>query len=616
MRNLESRKLTYFIIFILVGIIFLIRLFYLQILDDSYTEYARRNVLQEVTIYPARGLIKDRNGELLVYNDAIYDLMVQPNQVQAMDTLEFCKLLSITIDDFVKKLNKAKAYSMKKSSLFEKQITAKTYASFQEKLYAFPGFFVQIRTDRKYNTNSAAHVLGSIGEADSSRIAASEGYYKPGDFVGQSGIERSYELLLRGRKGVKYVLVDVHNREQGAYKDGIFDTAALPGINIYTTLDKELQAYGEELMQNKIGSVVAIEPATGEILSLVSSPGYDPNLLIGRDRGNNYAKLLLDPIKPLLNRPLSAPYPPGSIFKIIEALVAEEEGVLGPDTRYHCGGGYRVGGHTVKCSHGHPSPLDLRGAIMHSCNPYFCYVFRSIVDQPKFDNFEESYINWYKHMQSFGVGRKLGIDLYGEAKGILYKSTDYDKIYGRYSWKGSTIISLAIGQGELGVTPLQMANIVAIIANRGFYYIPHILKYIGEEKTQIPDFNKKHYASVDSGYYPVVVEGMADVVRTGTARSAQIKGIEVCGKTGTSQNPHGKDHAIFFGFAPKDNPKIAIAVVVENSGFGGVWAAPIASLMMEKYLFKDSTTTRPDLEKRIKEANLIPEKYAKPAPKQ
>lgn len=599
----KGRQWFYYILFGVVGFVFIVRLFSLQVLDDSYKSLSKDNFLKRVVQFPPRGLIYDRNGELMVYNDATYDLMVVPRQVKDLDTAELCRLLRISREDFLKKMERCMENPYR-SSVFEKQISGRSYSRLQEHLFDFHGFYVEIRTDRHYKARSAAHVLGSIGEVNDQIIANSNGYYRQGEYTGISGIERSYEELLRGTKGVKNIIVDVRNRTIGPYFEGQFDTASVAGQSIYTTLDAELQAYGEKLMGGKIGSVVAIEPATGEILALISSPDYDPNLLIGRERGKNFMDLMRDPMKPMFNRPLNAPYPPGSIFKAISSLIGQEEQVLFPETRYHCGGGYRVGGHTVKCSHRHPSPLDLRGALTQSCNPYFCYVFRSIVDQRKFSTFEESYNNWYRHLQSFGIGTKLGIDLYGEAKGILKPADYYNRIYGKGSWKGSTIISLAIGQGELGVTPLQMANVMAIIANRGYYVTPHVLKYVGEKGKKGPVFDK-HYTTVNARYYPIVVEGMADVVKMGTARVARIDSVEVCGKTGTAQNPHGDDHSIFFAFAPKDNPKIAIAVVVENAGFGSTWAAPIASLMIERYLFPDRPQRRQYLEDRMVNANLI-----------
>lgn len=602
----ENRHFLYYAIFGIVGLSIAIRLFYLQVIDKSYEELARDISRREIVQFPPRGLIYDRNGVLLVYNDVIYDLMVVPRQVKDLDTAAFCDLLKITREQFVEKMKKAIIMNGdRRSSVFEKQISPKAYASFQEKLFNFTGFFIEVRTDRKYNTHSMAHVLGNTGEVSEKRIEQSNGYYRQGEFVGLNGIERSYEELLRGTKGVRNMMVDVWGREIGPYNGGALDTVPASGTNLYVTLDAELQALGEKLLQNKVGSVVAIEPSTGDILALVSSPGYDPNEFIGRERGNNYMKLLRDPMRPLFNRPLNAPYPPGSVFKIIESLIGQQEGTLTPQTMYGCGGGYRVGNHTVKCSHRHYSPLDLRGAIEQSCNPYYCQVFRAIMDQKKFKSTAEAYENWYNHMQSFGVGTQLGIDLYGESKGILYPYTYFDKLYGKNSWRSTNIISLSIGQGEVGITPLQMANVVAIVANRGYFITPHILKYIGDEKNVPDQFTKRRYASVDTQYYEAVVEGMARVVNNGTARIAQIKDIQVCGKTGTAQNPHGDDHSVFIGFAPMYNPKIAIAVVVENGGFGARWAAPIASLMMEFYLTNHAPTARPDLQKRMEEGNLI-----------
>lgn len=604
----ENRHYLYYFIFGLVGLILVVRLFYLQVIDSSYEEIAREISKRPVVQFPPRGLIYDRNDKLLVYNDVIYDLMVIPRQVKDLDTAAFCALLNITPQNFEKKMRKAKGIhgaASRKSSIFQKQISPYTYATFQEKLYKFTGFFIEVRTDRKYNTTSMAHVLGNIGEVSEKRIEQSNGYYRQGEYVGLTGIERSYEELLRGTKGVRNLMVDVWGREIGPYNRGLFDTAAISGININVTLDADLQALGELLMKNKIGSLVAIEPSTGEILALVSSPGYDPNMFVGRERGNNYMKLLKDPLRPLFNRPLNAPYPPGSVFKIIESLIGQQEGVLTADTRYHCGGGYRVGNHIVKCSHHHYSPLDLRGGIEQSCNPYFCQVFRSILDQKKFKNIDEAYENWYKHMQSFGVGTQLGIDLYGESKGILYPHTYFDKLYGKNAWRSTNVISLSIGQGEVGITPLQMANIVAIVANRGFFFTPHILKTITDGKPLPAEYTTKRYTTVDTQYFEVVVEGMARVVNNGTARVAQIDSIQVCGKTGTAQNPHGDDHSVFFGFAPMHKPKIAIAVLVENGGYGSRWAAPIASLMMEYYIKGHIPAKREYLKQRMIEGDLI-----------
>lgn len=593
-------------IFVVVALIYVARLAMMQLFDDTYIRSAQENVLQEQTIYPARGLIYDRNGELLVYNDAIYDLIVIPEQIKKIDTMAFCSVLDITKQDFIQRFEKIKrgvGYAPYRPAVFEKQLTIPIYAAFQEKLFDFPGFYVEVRTDRKYQHNNAAHIMGYIGEVTDKDIERSAGYYRMGDFKGISGVERTYEEVLRGQKGVRYVLVDSKNKTQGRYKEGMFDTAAIAGKNIKLSIDQKLQELGEQLMTNKIGSVVAIEPSSGELLALVSSPTYDPNLFIGRQRGNNYMALLRDPSKPLFNRPLAAPYPPGSIFKVIMALVGQQEKVLYPNTSYSCVGGYHMGGLTVGC-HPHPSPLILQGAVAISCNAYFCHVYRTVIDNHFYPNVEAAYQKWYKHISSFGIGHKLGVDLYGEGAGFLPPSTYYDKVYGRHRWKSSTTISLAIGQGELGITPLQMANATALVANKGYYITPHVVKEIDGAPNSNPEYQQKHWCTVDTGYFDVVINGMQDVIERGTGTVARIPGIVICGKTGTAQNPHGKDHSVFFAFAPRENPKIAIAVVVENAGFGATWAAPIASLMIEQYLTGKHDTRKYILERMLK-GNLV-----------
>jgi penicillin-binding protein 2 len=478
-----------------------------------------------------------------------------------------------------------------------------TLARFQEMLFDFQGFDIVERSDRKYKYKSAAHVMGYIGEVSEKRIESSGGYYRMGDFVGISGVERTYENDLGGKKGVKYVLVDSKRRSQGRYKNGEYDSVAVVGKRVNLSIDHKLQELGETLMQNKIGSIVAIEPESGEILAMVSSPTYDPNLFVGRERGNHYMELLKDPSKPLFNRPIAAPYPPGSIFKVIMSLIGQQEKVVVPTTTYGCGGGFNYGGLHVGC-HPHGSPLALQGAITVSCNAYFCHLYRTVVNNPAYKNREDAYNKLYDHLASFGMGKPLGVDLYGEGGGFVPKSTYYDKIYGRYRWQALTTISLGIGQGELGITPLQMANATAVVANRGYYIVPHIVKNIEFQKNPNPLFNKKNWCTVDTSYFQVVIDGMEDVVNHGTAYIARIPGISICGKTGTAQNPHGKDHSIFFAFAPKVNPKIAIAVVVENAGFGATWAAPIASLMIEQYLTQKHDT-RPALLERMIKGNLI-----------
>lgn len=584
----------------------LIRLFFLQVLDTSYKVTASNNVLHYVTQYPARGLVYDRNGEILVANQAAYDLMVVPQQLRAFDTTEFCKILDITKEQVEASLLVAKHYSYFKQSIFLKQISAKTYASLQEKLFLYPGFFVQPRTLRTYPLSVAGGLLGYVGEVDDN-VISKDSYYKSGDYIGISGLEKTYEKELRGQKGVNIFMVDVHNRIQGSYADGKFDTSSVMGKNITVSIDEKLQAYGEKLMVNKLGSIVAIEPSTGEILALVSSPSFDPELLVGRERAQNYRVLQTDSLKPLFNRASMAMYPPGSTFKLVNGLIGLKEGVLFPTTRYSCEGGYPYG-RGVGCHH-HRSPLDLMGAVAISCNTYFCYVFRSILDNPKYSNTAEALDAWRRYVMSFGFGKRLGSDVASELNGIVPSSDLYDRIYGKNGWKSLTVISLAIGQGELGITPMQMANLATIMANRGYYYIPHLVKSIEGQDGIGEQYRIKHMTLIDSSYFPPIINGMYQAVNGeagsgSTARIAAVPGLDICGKTGTAQNPHGADHSIFVAFAPKDNPKIAIAVYVENAGFGATYAAPIASLMIEKYL-KD-TITRPYLEQYILNTNLLP----------
>jgi len=604
--NISSgRNTVVILIFLTVGMIYLLRLFFLQVIDDSYKLSANNNVLRYVTDYPARGLIYDRHATLLVYNEPVYDLMIVPRQVRNMDTLEFCRLIDITPEEFIEKFKKAKAFSPIKPSLFQKQLSSETYATLQEKLYKYPGFTVQPRTLRKYPDPMAAHLFGYIGEVDTT-ITRKNPYYKEGDYIGKSGIEQSYEQVLRGRRGTRIVMMDVFNRPKGRFQDGQYDTLAIAGESISLSLDAELQKYGEQLMQNKVGGVVAIDPQTGEILACVSTPSYDPNLLVGRARTKNYASLLFEPTKPLFNRALMAYYPPGSTFKLINDLIGEQEGVLGPNTSYYCDGGYHMGSQTVKCDARHGS-LNLEAAIAHSCNTYHCYVFRSIVDQKKYRSTEEGYQAWRNHVLTFGIGKRLFSDLPQELKGNVPTVQYYDKYFGKGHWRSSTVVSLSIGQGELGITPLQMANTMCIIANRGFFYIPHIVKKIGNKANPEKRFTEKNYTDVNPNYYDIVQDGMESVVESGTAAASKIKGITVCGKTGTAQNPHGRDHSLFVGFAPRENPRIAIGIMVENGGWGAEWAAPIASLMIEKYL--TDTITRPAMEKKMLEGVLIPKIY-------
>ncbi len=578
-RSLASRKQTVIAIFLVIGFIYLVRLFYIQVIDKSYTLSANNNVLRYVTQYPARGLIYDRNGKLLVYNEAVYDLMVLPRQVKDIDTAEFCRLLEITHEGFDERMEKAVKYSKFKPSLFEKQISKETYGYLEEKMYRFPGFFVQPRTIRFYPEPIGAHLFGYVGEV-TQRLIDKNPYYKSGDYIGVSGIEKSYEDVLRGIKGMKIKMVDVHNREVGSFQEGKFDSAAIMGQDLYLSIDAELQKYGELLMQGKMGSVVAIEPATGEILAFLSSPAYDPNLLVGRVRGKNFKLLSEDPVKPLLNRAMAGTYPPGSTFKMVNDLIGLQEGLLDLDTRYSCQGKTSS---PIKCTHTHQSPLNVLVAIQQSCNPFHWQVFRSIISNGGHGGIRDNYVSWRNHVMSLGFGHKLGTDLQFELSGNIPSAEKYDEIYGRGHWNAMTVRSLSIGQGEILVTPLQLANYAAVMANRGFYIVPHVVKSVGEKGKKSADF-KKVVSTIDPVHFEIAVEGMRQVATLGTARWFQIDSVTMCGKTGTAENPHGDDHSLFMAFAPAENPKIAIAVIIENAGFGSTWALPIASLMIEKYI--------------------------------
>ncbi len=607
MNQLSERKYVIMGVFVLVGLAFIARLFYIQVIDDSYKLDARNQAFRYTTEFPVRGYIYDRKHKLLVYNEAAYDLMVIPKEVKELDTADFCKLLDITNEDFLKKMKKAvqAPNSPRKPSIFEKQLSPKDYAALQERLYRFHGFFVQSRTLRKYPMRIAANMLGYIGEADKD-MTEKDSYYNEGDYLGISGVEKTYEKVLRGKKGLHILMVDVNNSPKGSYMNGLYDTAAISGKSLESTLDADLQLYGEQLMQNKIGSIVAIEPQTGEILALVTSPSYDPNLLVGRARNKNFSTLYLDTIRvPLFNRATMASYPPGSTFKLVESLIGQHEGVLSPETRYPCSAGYApMGGHP-KCEV-HPSPLALYDAIGYSCNSYFSYVFKSIIENKKYHDTYKAFEAWRNTALSFNIGRKTGSDLANELRGNIPSIKYYDKVFGKGSWKASTVISLGIGQAELGITPLQNANVVTIIANKGWYYIPHIVKAIDDNPndTTLNRFKVKWFTSItDTAIYNNVIEGMSHVTESGTAHLLKIEGVEYCAKTGTAENPHGKDHSVFVAYAPKNNPKIAIAVLVENAGWGASWAGPIATLMMEKYL--NGKVVRKELEKTMMDANLI-----------
>ena len=590
--NYSQRKYVIGSIFILVAIILLIKLFIIQIVDDSYKHSYKNNTLRYITQYPARGKVYDRNGELLVYNDAVYDLMIVPSQAKDIDTASFCKLLNINNLTYNKNLRKAQKYSMITPSIFISQITKEEHGRIAEALYHYPGFYFQTRSIRRYPLTVAAHTLGSIGEVTKSDMERDK-YYKLGDYIGKSGIEKFYEKELRGKKGKKITVVDVHNREKESFMDGAYDTLPEAGKDIILGLDSRLQTYGEYLMAGKTGSIVAIEPATGQILAMVTSPTYNPNELVGRQRGNRYSELLNDPDKPLINRAISGTYPPGSTFKMINGLVSLQSGVINANTPYPCSGPQSS---PIKCTHYHGSPVKLYDAIENSCNPYFWQAFRDMLNSRRFKNSKEAFAFWYDNVTSFGLGRSCKSDIPFTASGNIPSKEYYDKMY-HGMWSSMTIRSLSIGQGEILVTPLQLANVAAAIGNEGYFIEPHYIKSFGDPNDSV--YFEKHIINIEKRHFKDVKKGMQNVFEGahGTARMSAIPDITVGGKTGTAENPHGKDHSIFMAFAPVENPQIAIAVVVENAGFGSTWAAPIASLMIEKYI--KGETTRPELESRV-----------------
>lgn len=602
MKPFEDRKFVILGIFFTIGFIFLARLFFIQVVDDSYQLSANNQALRTVTQYPVRGLIYDRNGKLLVYNEAAYDLMVVPSKVVDFDTTAFCQLLEISDTVFNEKIKVARKYSRYRPSIFLKQIPAFEWAIISEKLYKFNGFYGEKRTLRKYPKATSAHILGYISEVGASDIMR-DNYYKSGDYIGKRGLEKEYEKVLRGTRGKKVLMVDVHNRVKGSYRDGLYDSLPIAGKNLVSSIDRDLQAYGEKLMQGKRGSIVAIEPATGEILAMVSAPSYDPNLLVGRPRSKNYKMLQQnDSLNPLFNRTINAMYRPGSIFKIVQSLIALDEGVIKPETRFKCN-------RSIIGCHGSHTNDDLVGAIQHSCNPYFYQTYKRLIQRGKHSSiFKDANVgldNWQKRVKQFGFGVQLKTDLPGLKKGLVPTPEFYNKWYGENRWAFSTIYSNSIGEGELQVVPIQMANLAAIIANRGYYYQPHLVKSIGQDSVKRPEFTERMDTEVDSSFFNPIIEAMYKVVNEsgGTARRARMDSVIICGKTGTVQNDPWPDHSVFMAFAPRDNPKIAIAVYVEYSDFGGTWAAPISSLMIEQYLTGE--TKRPEKEKRITDAQFL-----------
>lgn len=602
MNNFDNRKYIISFIFILIGIVFIFRLGYMQLVDNKWTDRAAQISENKIITYPARGIVYDRSGEILISNQVFYDLLVIPKQVKDIDSFAFTKLIGITIEEYTERLLEAKDYSYRKASIFEKQISPEDYDKIGPELYKYPGFFEQERTLREYPLSIGAHLLGYMNEVNR-RDLNKDKFYKSGDYIGRSGIEKEYEKLLRGQRGVKYILQNAVGVNTGSYEDGQYDTAAVQGKNLTLGIDADLQAYGELLMQNKIGSIVAIEPSTGEILTMISSPTFDPNKLVGRKLSKNYRLLSKDSLKPLLNRSTTSTYPPGSTFKLIMSLIGLDQGVVNIGTGFPCTKSL------VGC-HNHPNAKSISDAVKMSCNPYFYYLVKRIIHQNKVDNpFEDAAIGldiWKEKVQSFGIGVDLKTDFGGINKGYIPGSDYYNRIYGKRSWAFSTIYSICIGQGEVLVSPLEMTNFVAIMANRGYYYRPHLVKHI-IDSTISNDFTEKVFVDIDSKHFNPVVEGMARVVNEsgGTASQARLDSIIVCGKTGTAQNPHGADHSIFIAFAPLDNPKIAISVYIENAGFGGTWAAPIAGLMIDKFLNDSISKKNIRKEKRILDANLL-----------
>lgn len=589
--------------------ILIAKLFSIQIIDDKYKLDADNNSMVYSVTYPTRGIIHDRNGNILVGNKVAYDIVVTPREVEEFDTLALANALDVS-PDFIRE--KMAEYQKKRKSIgwqsvvMLKKISQETYMNFAEISYRFPGFKGHARSIREYPYNAGGNLLGYVSEVDGKYIEKHPDEYAVGDYAGKTGIEAAREKELKGEKGYSIWLRNSKNKIESRYKDGEMDQDAVPGKDITTTIDAELQHYGQELMKNKVGSLVAIEPSTGEILAMISSPGIDVDILA--DIGKHYSSIASDPYKPMFNRAVQASYPPGSVFKLVNGLIGLQEGVLTPQTEYACKMGYHFGKHKLGC-HQHRSPIDLEESIMMSCNAYYCYIFRDLLENGKNGTIAESLDKWNEYVKSFGFGQPLGSDFPSELGGFIPTSAYYDKWYGKRRWRATTVISLSIGQGEIGCTPLHMANMCATIANRGYYITPHIIKD-SKEVTIDPKYKEKKYTMVDQKHFDPIIKGMYRAVNSpfgsgATASIAAVEGLDICGKTGTAQNPHGDDHSVFICFAPMDNPKIAVAAYIENGGFGASYAAPIASLLTEKYLNKEISANRKELEKRMKNSNLL-----------
>ena len=593
----------------LMACVLIAKLFAIQILDDKYKINASNNSMVYDIIYPTRGIIYDRNGKIIVGNKVAYDILVTPKEVEPFDTLLLADALNITPEFLRGKMAEYRKNRKRigyQSMVMLKQIPPETYMKFAEIQYKFKGFKGQVRSIRDYPVNAGGNLLGYVSEVDQSYIKRHPGEYRPGDYAGKTGIEAAREKELRGKKGYHIYLRNSHNQIEDKYRDGEMDQEAVPGKDIVTTIDADLQQYGQLLMQNKVGSLVAIEPSTGEILTMVSSPGIDVEMLA--DIGKHYTEIVSDPHKPMFNRAVQAPYPPGSVFKLVNGLIGLQEGVLKPEYTYPCNKGYYFGSHKLGC-HAHRSPLNLEEAIMMSCNGYFCYVMKNILENKKYKGPGEALDKWHEYLESFGFGHKLGSDFPSELGGTIPTSAYYNKIYGKGGWKFTTVISISIGQGEIGATPLQIANMCAIMANRGHYYIPHIIKDSDSLKID-QKYKERQYTLVDTTHFYQVIDGMWRAVNSGfgsggTASIAAVPGLDICGKTGTAQNPRGADNSVFICFAPKENSKIAVAAYIENGGFGATWACPIASLLVEKYLNGTIDEKRKPLEQRVLDGNLM-----------
>ncbi|HAG06353.1 MAG TPA: penicillin-binding protein 2 [Cryomorphaceae bacterium] len=598
---MKRTSLYFFLLFGATGI-FIARLFYIQLIDERYTLNAANNAQRIEKVFAPRGVMLDRNGQVMASNQIAFDVEATPRLMKNIDTVRLASLLGEEVDRLTRALQKAKVYSPFRPSAILRGLTANDYARIQEEISFYPGIHLRRRILRKYITPTGGNVLGYVSEVND-YLLGKKPEYEMGDYIGISGIEASYEEALRGKAGRRYITVDNLNRDVGPLQGGKYDQKPVPGENLTLTLDATLQAYGELLMSGKRGSIVAIEPQTGEILALVSAPNYDPNALVGRYRSRNYSRLYTDSInKPLYDRGILAEYPPGSPFKVLNALIALQEGVITPATQFTCIDGYHFGRLHVGC-HCKAGTLDLRQSISKSCNNYHCQILKKTLD--KFPTASQGVNQWHKHVTSFGLGQFLGVDLPTGRRGFVPDGSYYNRVYRSDRWKSPTVISLAIGQGELVVTPIQLANVAAAMANRGYWYTPHVVRQIGSNPVDPEIFHFKHVTTIDPEHFDIIIQGMADVFESGTARASRLDGLPMAGKTGTAENPHGQDHSIFMAFAPVDNPKIALAIIVENGYWGSRWAAPIASLMMEKYIHGD--VSRPLLEKTMVEGSLVGE---------